>query len=274
MRGKFNFLTQITKGDNMEIPVQSWHDAVFIRRSRRKYSDRPPEKEKIEKLKDMCENFRPYEEARTVLVENPSEDIFKGFIGSYGKVDNTPFIAVFIGDTRSEHANAALGYTGEGIILEAARLELGTCWVGGFFSQDDARKLVDLNDNEKIFAVTPVGYPTQKVPFQEKVMTGFGATHKRKPLEDLVSGDKPKGWMQKGLDAARVAPSAVNRQPWRFHIEDGSITVSVDKDKSNENISRRLDCGIAMLHLELGARTAGQSGSWEWLSSPQVARFS
>ena len=258
----------------MEIPVQSWHDAVFIRRSRRKYSDLSLEREKIIKLDKVCQNFRPYEEARAVLIENPDQDIFKGFIGSYGKVDNTPLLAVFIGDTRSEYVNPALGYTGEGIILEATQLELGTCWVGGFFNQKDARNLVELNEKEKIFAVTPVGYPTQKIPFQEKIMTGFGAAHKRKPLEDLISGSKPKEWMQKGLEAARVAPSAVNRQPWRFQIDDNAVAVSVDKEKSSENISRRLDCGIAMLHLELGARAAGHSGSWEWLMPPQVAEFS
>ena len=38
-------------------------------------------------------------------------------------------------------------------------------------------------------------------------------------------------------------------------------------------ISRRLDCGIAMLHFELGVRAAGLSGSWEFLPPPDVARF-
>ena len=36
-------------------------------------------------------------------------------------------------------------------------------------------------------------------------------------------------------------------------------------------ISKRLDCGIAMLHFELGAREVGASGSWQLLSGRDVA---
>jgi hypothetical protein len=34
-----------------------------------------------------------------------------------------------------------------------------------------------------------------------------------------------------------------------------------------------LDCGIAMLHIEVAALNAGMKGKWEFLKSPQVARF-
>jgi hypothetical protein len=36
----------------------------------------------------------------------------------------------------------------------------------------------------------------------------------------------------------------------------------IDKGRDTYKISRRLDCGIAMLHLELGARHAGINGNW------------
>jgi hypothetical protein len=35
--------------------------------------------------------------------------------------------------------------------------------------------------------------------------------------------------MKLALEAARQAPSRVNRQPWRFHVENRSVTVAVDK---------------------------------------------
>ncbi|MHB1361165.1 MAG: hypothetical protein ACYCW5_01020 [Thermoleophilia bacterium] len=38
-------------------------------------------------------------------------------------------------------------------------------------------------------------------------------------------------------------------------------------------ISERLDCGIAMLHPELGARHAGARASREYLEAPDVARL-
>ena len=75
------------------------------------------------------------------------------------------------------------------------------------------------------------------------------------------------------LEAAKLAPSAVNRQPWRFKIGDKKITIELDSKEKNEKRSKNLDCGIAMLHLELGALKAGISGSWQYLKGKEVARF-
>ena len=47
------------------------------------------------------------------------------------------------------------------------------------------------------------------------------------------------------------------------------MTGSVDGGR----FPKSLDCGIAMLHLELAARAAGKSGAWTWLRPPGVARF-
>ena len=107
-------------------------------------------------------------------------------------------------------------------------------------------------------------------------MTGFGLTHKRKKLSGLVTGLDASAWPQwikVSLEAARLAPSAVNRQPWRFHIEPDSITVSVNVMKREYGISKRLCCGIAMLHIEIAALNCGIKGNWEFLKQPQVAKY-
>ena len=57
-----------------------------------------------------------------------------------------------------------------------------------------------------------------------------------------------------------MAPSAVNRQSLRFKVAEDNITVAVDSIKDSFGIAKRLDCGIAMLHLELGAMAGGVSG--------------
>jgi hypothetical protein len=66
----------------------------------------------------------------------------------------------------------------------------------------------------------------------------------------------------------------MNRQPWRFQVDRDSITVSADSAVNPTMVvSKRLDCGIAMLHIEIGALSAGVKGGWELLKSPEVARF-
>ena len=155
-------------------------------------------------------------------------------------------------------------------------MQLATCWVGGFFKPEIVSSLIKMDTNEKVLAVTPVGYATEHESIEERIMTGFGRTHRRKLLSSLVSGqsDGWPEWIKKSLEAARLSPSAVNRQPWSFTIEPDAITVSIRTQGPEFTVSKRLDCGIAMLHIEVASMNSGISGKWEFLDSPLVARFS
>ena len=239
------------------------------------YDPRQVSPDVLQKLDAVCNDFRPFDTVRAVITER-TEKVFKGILGSYGKIRGAPLFIAFIGDTRDSHVQDKVGYTGEGIILEATALELGTCWVGKSFDHEIASSFAVIEKHERVFAVTPVGYATQETSFEERLLTGFGQTHKRKLLHELVSGmpqtEWPE-WVRLSLRAARVAPSAVNRQPWRFLVESGSITVSVDDLHNSYGISKRLDCGIAMLHIEVASRVCGFAGEWEFLDPPGVARF-
>ena len=247
----------------MELPVDSWYEAIFSRRSRRKFKPEKVPGDKLGRLASVCMNFRPFPEARSVLIGRPGDDVFRGFIGSYGKIENSPGYIAFIGDMESHRVQEAVGYTGEGIILEATALGLSTCWVGGYFFPDTVSAQIAVEKNERVLAVTPFGISIESFSFQEKLMTGFGYMHRRKRLDKLVvAGTPEKEWMKTALEAARLAPSAVNRQPWRFVCGDNTLSIKLDNGVDTYKISRRLDCGIAMLHLELGARYAGIKGNW------------
>jgi hypothetical protein len=47
----------------------------------------------------------------------------------------------------------------------------------------------------------------------------------------------------------------------------------VDSALVEWGISKRLDCGIAMLHIEVAALDCGVKGKWELLEAPRVAKF-
>jgi hypothetical protein len=70
-----------------------------------------------------------------------------------------------------------------------------------------------------------------------------------------------------------LAPSAVNRQPWHFAWENATVQLDAGKGVEVGSVSRRLDCGIAMLHFRIGAAQAGMIGVWEWAESPLVGIF-
>lgn len=261
----------------MDIPFSRWHLAIEKRRSRRHFDPNLPiAPEALAALDKVCNQFAPFPHARSRLVTESTESVFKGIIGSYGKVKNAPAFIAFIGNMDDPFVQEEVGYTGEGIILEATALGLNTCWVGGFFRPEIVASLIEVSNKERVLAITPVGYAQEFESWEEKLMTGFGRSHNRLALSKLVTGlprEKWPDWVNICLEAARLAPSAANRQPWSFDVQDDGITVFVRTRGPVFNVSKRLDCGIAMLHLEVAAVDSGCKGEWEFLPSPQVAKF-
>jgi len=261
----------------MEIPYSRWYPAIDIRKSRRQFdASKPVPADKIASLKKVCDQFHPFKAARAIFLEGDVDNIFTGFLGSYGKVKGAQYAVLFTGNEKEKNYREAVGYTGEAVILEATSLGLGTCWVGGSFSAKAAVKRSDLKKGEKLIAITPVGYAPGEKTTEEKLASSIARSATRKPLFELVSGialDHWQDWVKNALEAARLAPSGVNIQPWLFNVEPEGIVVSEKNGALSRVKSRRLDCGIAMLHVEVAALASGVTGTWEFLESPQVARF-
>ncbi|MCX7913838.1 MAG: nitroreductase family protein [Thermodesulfovibrionales bacterium] len=260
----------------MEIPFERWYEAIFIRRSRRQFINKPLPTHLFEQLKEICLKFKPFNGVKSILINQSTDSIFRGAIGKYGRIKNAPLSVAFIGNKDDPYINEKVGYTGEGIILEATAMGLSTCWVAGFFRPQIVAEIVGISNDERVFAVSPIGYSSEKLTFEEKIMTVFGKTHKRKPLSELIIGfqnNSLSGFIKTILDSARLAPSAVNRQPWRFTIESDGILVSTDNTRDSFNISKRLDCGIAMLHIEVASLKCGIRGHWQFFEPPKVAKF-
>lgn len=260
----------------MAISAARWYGVIAQRRSRRRFITGLIGKDLLEQVSTFCSSFQPFPSVRVVLIPQPPREIFRSALGPYGKIKGARFVIAFIGDTLNPYVQEQVGYTGEGAILEMTALELDTCWVGGFFRPKIVSSLTEIREHERVFAITPIGHAVERLSVEEHLMTGFGLTHRRRPLKDLVTGLKESAWpswVKVALEAARLAPSAVNRQPWRFHVENNSITVSVNRFGLEFGLSKRLCCGIAMLHIEVAALAEGKQGKWQFLNHPQVACF-
>ena len=227
-------------------------------------------------MQTVCRDFSPFPGVRIELITKSIDSVLAGITNSYGLIRGATAFLVFIGDMNDPHIYEKVGYTGEGIILEATAKGLNTCWVAGTFDRRAASASIGIAKNERILAISPIGHATQERSLTERTMIGLFRPHNRKPLSELADGLEESqwpAWIKAALEAARLAPSAVNRQPWRFALDHSSITVSVDTPKRNLSIDKRLDCGIAMLHIEVAALNCGVKVKWELLESPQVAKF-
>ncbi len=260
-----------------DMPVAEWASAITIRRSVRTFTGQPVDAGALGDLRDFCSGLPGTSVARIVVAEEVPPDLFTGvIIGSYGRVVGARSALVVIGRSEARAAQESMGYLGEAALLQATAMGLGTCWIAGSFKREIASKLAEVGEDEQIFAVSPVGHAEERPRRGERLLKAAVRAKKRRPIDDMASGfdaDQWPDWAAEGVRLARIAPSAANRQPWRFDFEPGAVTVSVVDRGVDGSISRLLDVGIAMLHFEIGARLMGVAGVWQLLEPPAVARY-
>lgn len=188
-------------------------------------------------------------------------------IGSYGLVQNAPHLLVGLLPEESEKARIDLGYVLEQVVLEATRLDLGTCWITGSYNAERAEDALTLAPGEVAAAVCALGYPTEKTlgRLHTQVVRRLAGGHQRKPLTEIVFSRRwGEPWRPQDADPAlvavlehaRLAPSARNGQPWRFVVDDDQIALTVVKPSF-------IDAGIVMSHVTLASAALAREGHWE-----------
>ena len=227
--------------------MQRWYEASQRRFSVRRYKDGPEEKQ-FEALAGMAELLRAHG-VRIAL--GRSEEVFRPIFLWYGKISGTNSFAAIIAQKDAEPE--MVGYVGEAFVLECTAMGLGTCWLGASYNKQTGLSAVELSDGERIGCLTPIGVPDEEYTARPRrsyeKLTGLTAEQ----FGELSV------WQKRAIECARRAPSAMNSQPWRFHASEEGILV----ENTSKNFGYgRLDCGIAMLHLELGAAYCGIYGDW------------
>lgn len=251
------------------------YEVITSRRSVRGYDGRAIGEADYRGVQEACAHLPAAAcGVRVVPVECPSREVFTGLV-----IKEAPAFLGVVGAVDRPGAEVWAGYAGEFVVLSATALGLGTCWVTATYRPDRAAALVGVGPGERLLAVSPLGYPGRVGLVEDFFNVAITRSRQRKPLEELIdpsglSLDAAPAWTRTALEAARLAPSAVNRQPWRFTLAADGITVSIAPGgKEVPSAPRAMDCGMAMLHLELAARAAGVTGTWKLLPAPGVARF-
>lgn len=188
-------------------------------------------------------------------------------VGSYGLVLRPPHLLVGVLPEESDEARIDLGYVLEHVVLEATRLGLGTCWVTGSYDARRAGAAVGLAPGEVAAAVCALGHPDEGRlgRFHSRTVRQLAGGHRRKPLTEIVFSERwGEPWSPRSADAtvtttlehARLAPSATNRQPWRFIVRPEDAVLAVVRQAP-------IDAGIAMAHFALAATVLGYAGHWQ-----------
>ncbi|MBE5892467.1 MAG: nitroreductase [Lachnospiraceae bacterium] len=167
------------------------------------------------------------------------------------------------------NANVAFGYSFEMFVLFAQSLGIGTVWLGGTMNRAAFEKAMELGADEIMPCASPLGYPAKKMSLREGTMRKAIKADERLPFEDLFyEGDfktplhkERAGVFLQPLEMVRLAPSAVNKQPWRVVIADNAAHFYLKRSKGfgheTDLDMQKIDMGIALCHFALTAKESG-----------------
>ena len=216
-------------------------EAIEARHSVRAYKDQPLTEEVVNVLNEKIAELNKLGNLHIQLIQNEPK-AFQGKLAKYGKFSGVRNYLVMAGK-KADDLNERIGYYGEQLVLMAQTLGLNTCWVGLSYSKVPGTYV--LEDGEKIACYIALGYGENQ-----------GVGHKVKTVEQVSNAsDVTPSWFKKGVEAALLAPTAVNQQKFSFELVDrknGRPQVIAKKGFSMIGYTQ-LDLGIVKCHFEIGA---------------------
>ena len=224
-------------------------EAIEVRHSVRAYKDQPLSEEIVKVLEDEIVKLNHEGQLHIQLICNEPK-AFQGTMAKYGKFRNANNYLVMAGK-RAEDLDERVGYYGEHLVLLAQTLGLNTCWVGLSYSKVPGTYVLD--EDEKIACYIAIGYGETQ-----------GVGHKIKTVEQVSNAsDITPSWFKKGVEAALLAPTAVNQQ--KFSFEHVGVKNNCHQIRAKKGFSMigytKMDLGIAKYHFEIGAGEV----NFEWV---------
>lgn len=212
-------------------------EAIKARHSVRHYTDQEIEPEKIEQLQQLVKEYNDLSGLNIQLITNEPRSFGESLLARYGKFSGVTSYFAMIG-TKSKTLDETVGYYGEKLVLEAQMVGLNTCWVG--LSYKKISSVLSIADDEKLVCVISVGYGMTQ-----------GVDHKRKKASQVSATpiDEAPEWYCQGVEAALLAPTAINQQKFKFTLHEGNKVSA----KAGIGFYSKVDLGIVKYHFELGA---------------------
>ena len=202
------------------------------RHSVRQFTDQPLEAGAVEALQKETDAVNRESGLHIQLVTNEPE-AFRAEKPSYGNFRGCRNYFALVGPKGKDEE---IGYYGERLVLKAQELGINSCWVAMTYRKGRAR--YEIAPGEKRYMVIALGYgQTRGVPHKSKEIA---------KVSDYQQGDPD--WYRKGLEAALLAPTAVNQQKF-------TITRQGEKVHARAGLGfyAHTDLGIVKYHFEQSA---------------------
>ena len=196
-------------------------------------------------------------------------------LGTYGVIKGaTNFLTVAC--KKNDDALVDLGFLFEKVILFCTALGLGTVWMGGTFSKGNFAKAMQLKEDELMPIVSPVGVEGAGKSFIATMIAKSNLSRRNDFSQLFFNGNfnTPLTYEAAGeygdvLEMVRLAPSALNKQPWRILKQENKYHFY---SVGNHDVNK-IDLGIGLCHFYLSAMEKGLKGEIKVLSLKSDGRY-
>lgn len=209
-------------------------EAMQARHSVRQYREEALRKEDAALLRGEIEACNAESGLHIQLVCGEPK-AFSGLLARYGKFSGVTNYIALVGK-KGPDLSETCGYFGERIVLRAQQIGLNTCWVAMTYSK--VPSAFSAGEGEKLCAVIAVGYGKTQ-----------GSGHRVKSVREVTEGEPPfPEWFVSGVEAALLAPTAMNQQKFRFALQGNRVSAT-----AGSGFYTKLDLGIVKYHFAMGA---------------------
>lgn len=224
-------------------------ETVRERHSVREYDGKPLSRAEFDALGAVVEECAR-ESGLDIQLVGDNPEVFS-VIARFGLIRGCRTHVAFVvddGKAGDVAADEAIGYWGQKIVLAAQDMGLNTCWCA-LCSRKKSRAVVA--PGKKIRLIIAVGHGKTQ-----------GFSRKTKGVEALSSVEcaKAQAWFAAAMEAAQLAPTAMNNQNFKITLLSDGKTVRIDAPQSGLNV---IDEGIVRCNFEIAANEAGADWRWE-----------
>jgi nitroreductase len=172
-------------------------DVIMARSSVRSYRDTPVEEEKITYVLDCARRAPSWANSQCwrfiVLTEKERiTSVAKETLVFNHWLKNAPVLIVACADPSVSGTRNGINYYSvdvaialEHLVLAAADVGLGTCWIGGF-DESKIKEELEIPKRIRVVALTPLGYPAERKSFMANTVRLIARGEKRKSLDEIV----------------------------------------------------------------------------------------
>jgi hypothetical protein len=256
------------------------------RKSVREFQDTEVPESILDKIKQYydssCKKLVPSIHTELHFFGCGSREKLKGAAGYHDfMIGNADYFVILSDNADFMMENA--GFLAEDLILHMTEWNLGSCWLT-FKDGEEVKKALKIESDKRVVAIVAFGFEkksSKRIYLNIKSMSkididvkrGYYSPHlgidgmvfsgkwgnQSGVYEEIGDMDSP---LWQAFYAASLSPSYLNRQPYGFVLDGGTVVLISKSDAYTDENDQKLNLGIVMLHFS--AVAAQMTGKLTW----------